>query len=79
VLTGPYTYNFTKAFEALLAAQGAGIVNSSGDIVALAGKLLGDPKEAERLGDAAKAGAANLGGAVAKTVDVVLKMLDARS
>jgi 3-deoxy-D-manno-octulosonic-acid transferase len=79
VLTGPYTYNFTKAFEALLAAQGAGSVNSCSDIVSLASRLLGDPSEAERLGDAAKAGAVRLGGAVAKTVDVVMKMLDARS
>ncbi|GAA0559846.1 3-deoxy-D-manno-octulosonic acid transferase [Rhizomicrobium electricum] len=79
VLTGPYTYNFTKAFETLLAAQGAGSVNSCSDIVSLASKLLGDPNEAERLGDAAKRGAVNLGGAVAKTVDVVVKMLDARS
>lgn len=79
VLTGPYTYNFTKAFETLLAAQGAGSVNSCSEIVALASKLLSDRQEAERLGAAAKAGAARLGGAVAKTVDVVMKMLDARA
>jgi 3-deoxy-D-manno-octulosonic-acid transferase len=79
VLTGPHTYNFTTAFDALLAAQGVGQVNAASDIANLAAKLLGDPAEAARLGDAAKAGAAGLGGAVAKTVATVVKMLDARA
>jgi 3-deoxy-D-manno-octulosonic-acid transferase len=79
VLAGPHTYNFTKAYEALLAAQATGMVNSSSDIVKLATGLLRDPAAAERLGEAAKSGAASLSGAVAKTVDVVLKMLDART
>jgi 3-deoxy-D-manno-octulosonic-acid transferase len=79
VMAGPHVYNFTTAFAALYAAQGVGEVNSSSEIVALASKLLGDPHEAERLGEAAKAGATQLGGAVAKTVDVVVKMLDART
>jgi 3-deoxy-D-manno-octulosonic-acid transferase len=78
VLTGPYTHNFTKAFEVLLAAQGAGSVNSCSEIVDLAKRLLGDPMQAEKLGNAARTGAAGLGGAVAKTVDVVMKMLNAR-
>ena len=78
VLAGPHTYNFTKAYEALFAAQGVGLVNTSGEIVALATKLFNDRTEADRLGDAAKTGATSLGGAVAKTVDVVMKMLDAR-
>lgn len=79
VLAGPYTYNFTTAFDALFAAQGMGSVNSSGEIARLATKLLSDPAEASRLGEAAKTGAVGLGGAVAKTVDVVVKMLDARA
>jgi 3-deoxy-D-manno-octulosonic-acid transferase len=79
VLSGPYTYNFTTAYEALFAAQGLGTVNSSSEIVTVATALLNDPAEAARLGDAAKTGAANLGGAVAKTVETVMKMLDARA
>jgi 3-deoxy-D-manno-octulosonic-acid transferase len=79
VLTGPHTYNFTTAFDALLAAQGVGLVNAASDIASLATKLLSDPAEAARLGEAAKAGAAGLGGAVAKTVAIVVKMLDARA
>jgi len=75
VLAGPHTFNFTTAYEAVFKAQGAGCVNSSGEIAALASKLLADPAVAERLGEAAAEGARTLGGAVAKTVDVVTKML----
>lgn len=79
VLTGPHTYNFTTAFAAILDAQGLGTVNASAEIAAIATKLLADPAEAARLGEAAAAGAERLGGAVAKTVEAVLKMLDARA
>lgn len=79
VLTGPSTYNFTTAFEAILSAQGLGTVHSAGEIAGLATKLFCDPAAAHRLSEAAKTGAAGLGGAVAKTVAVVMKMLDARA
>jgi 3-deoxy-D-manno-octulosonic-acid transferase len=79
VLAGPHTFNFATAYEALLAAQGIGRVNTAGEICAIAAKLIGEPAEAIRLGQAAEAGAARLGGAVAKTVDVVVKMFDARA
>ena len=36
VLTGPHTFNFTPAYEALLAAQGVGRVNSTSEICAIA-------------------------------------------
>jgi hypothetical protein len=55
-------------------------VNGTSDIAALASRLLADPVAAHRLGEAAAEGARMLGGAVAKTVDVVTKMLaDARA
>jgi 3-deoxy-D-manno-octulosonic-acid transferase len=79
VLAGPHTYNFTTAFAVLLAAQGTGTVTTSGEIAALAGKLLAEPDETAKLGEAAKAAAAGLGGAVAKTVSVVEELLDARA
>jgi len=79
VLTGPHTFNFTSAYETLLAAQGTGRVDTAGEISAIAAKLLGEPAEAVRLGQAALAGAARLGGAVTKTVEIVVKMLDART
>lgn len=79
VLTGPHTFNFTTAYEAILAAQGTGRVNSTTEICTLVSRLLGDPAEARRLGEAAADGARSLGGAVAKTVDAVVKMLDAHA
>jgi 3-deoxy-D-manno-octulosonic-acid transferase len=71
VLGGPHTYNSATAFAAIFAEQGLGLVRSSGEIVALAGRLLGDAAEAKALGDAAARGAAALGGAVEKTIAVV--------
>jgi 3-deoxy-D-manno-octulosonic-acid transferase len=79
VLAGPHTFNFTTAYEAILAAQGMGRVNSTTEICTLVSKLLGDPAQTRRLGEAAAEGARALGGAVAKTVDAVVKMLDARA
>lgn len=79
VLSGPYTYNFTTAFAAILGAQGLGTVNSSAEIADIATKLFAAPVEAAKLGEAAATGADRLGGAVAKTVETVLKMLDART
>jgi 3-deoxy-D-manno-octulosonic-acid transferase len=80
VLAGPHTFNFTSAYEAIFQAQGAGQVNTAGEIAALAGVLLGDHAKARALGQAAHAGAENLGGAVAKTIEIVEKMLaDARA
>lgn len=79
VLAGPHTFNFTSAYEAVFDAQGLGCVNSTTDICTIASKLLGNAQEARRLGQAAAAGAQKLGGAVTKTVDVVMKMLDARA
>ncbi len=71
VMAGPHTYNSATAFAAIFAEQGLGLVRSSTDIIALAGRLLGDPGEAKALGDAAARGAASLGGAVEKTIAVV--------
>jgi 3-deoxy-D-manno-octulosonic-acid transferase len=75
VLAGPHTFNFTTAYAAVFAAQGTGLVHSASEIAALATQWLGDSKECRRLGNAALEGANTLGGAVAKTVDVVKKML----
>lgn len=67
VLTGPHTENFTPAYDAILAAQGAGRVHSCAEIVALAARLIERPQEARAMGDAAFNAAAELGGAVEKT------------
>ena len=75
VLAGPHITNSRTSYEAIFAAQGAGLVSSVGDIVAIARKLLTDPAEAARLGDAAAAGASRLGGAVARTINVIDDLL----
>jgi 3-deoxy-D-manno-octulosonic-acid transferase len=75
VLAGPHVYNSASAFQAIFAAQGLGQVRSSAEIAALAGRLLDNPVEAKALGDAAARGAASLGGAVAKTIEIVDSLL----
>jgi len=67
VLAGPHTQNFTTAYDAIFAAQGAGRVQSCVEIVALAGDLLADPSAARSMGEAAARGAQTLGGAMEKT------------
>jgi len=81
VLAGPHTENFTASYDAILAAQGAGRVHSSLEIAALAGRLIADPAEARRMGEAASRAAASLGGAMEKTRAAVEALLagDARA
>jgi 3-deoxy-D-manno-octulosonic-acid transferase len=75
VLAGPHTFNFTSAYDAIFAAQKAGLVHSSAEITELAGRLLRNPAEAKQLGAAAEAAADELGGAVEKTVAAVEQLL----
>jgi 3-deoxy-D-manno-octulosonic-acid transferase len=67
VLAGPHTGNFANAYEAIFAAQGGGLVATSGEIAALASQLLKNSAEAKRMGEAAERAAASLGGAVERT------------
>jgi len=75
VMTGPHTQNFTVAYDAILSAQGAGRVHSSGEIATLAGRLIDNPANARAMGDAAADAAAKLGGAVEKTRAAVEHLL----
>jgi 3-deoxy-D-manno-octulosonic-acid transferase len=75
VLAGPHTFNFTSAYDAIFAAQKTGLVRSSAEITGAAGRLLRNPAEAKTLGAAAAAAAAELGGAVEKTVSVVEQLI----
>jgi 3-deoxy-D-manno-octulosonic-acid transferase len=81
VLAGPHTENFIASYDAILAAQGAGRVHSSREIASLAARLIADPAEARRMGEAAAQAAATLGGAVEKTRAAVEALLvhDARA
>ncbi len=75
VMAGPHTFNSASAFAAVFEAQDAGPVATASDIAAFAGRLIADPAQAKALGDAAARGAAALGGAVVKTIDVVESFL----
>jgi 3-deoxy-D-manno-octulosonic-acid transferase len=79
VLAGPHIANSRTSYEAIFAAQGAGMVSSAGDIVAMARKLLIDPLEAARLGDAAASAASQLGGAARRTIEVIDDLLGAHA
>jgi len=80
VLAGPHRASSQGAFDAILATQGLGSVESSTDIAATAAKLLTDADAATRAGQAARTGAMALQGAVAKTVTLLREMLaDARA
>ena len=75
VMAGPHTFNSQSAFEAVLGAQGTGRVTTSVEIASLAEQLLADPAQAKALGDAAARGAATLGGAIDKAIDLVNRLL----
>jgi 3-deoxy-D-manno-octulosonic-acid transferase len=75
VLAGPHRSSSQSAFDAILAAQGFGTVQSSGDIAREAGRLLADTEAARRAGEAAHGGAATLQGAVARSVALLNRML----
>jgi 3-deoxy-D-manno-octulosonic-acid transferase len=79
VLAGPHVANARTAFDAILAAQGFGLVSNSADIARAAERLLSDPATAHAAGDAAARGAATLAGAVTRTIAALKTMLDARA
>jgi 3-deoxy-D-manno-octulosonic-acid transferase len=79
VIAGPHVENFRQPYDAILSAQGLGRVASAGDIAAIAQRLIADPAEAKKLGEAAQAAAIALGGAVEKTITAIEALLDARA
>jgi 3-deoxy-D-manno-octulosonic-acid transferase len=79
VMAGSHTFNFTSAYDAILKAQGAGLVGSSVEIAAFAKEMLSDPAKARAIGDAAFAGAETLSGAVAKTCTAIEAILAAHA
>jgi len=80
VMAGPHTHNFAPAYRAIFDAQGAGLVSSCAEIVALTRRWLATPEEAHRAGEAAKIAAAGMGGAVKKTLEAIQPLLaDARA
>jgi len=76
VLAGPDRGSARAGFDAILAAQGFGAVASSADIAATVGRLFADPAAARAAGEAARRGAAELTGAVAKSAALLEKLLE---
>ncbi|MGN6517194.1 MAG: 3-deoxy-D-manno-octulosonic acid transferase [Rhizomicrobium sp.] len=79
VLFGPHTESFPQAYDALLAAHGGMRVATAREIAQAAQDLFDDPALAKAMGEAAARAAADLGGAVAKTLSAVEALLDARA
>lgn len=79
VLFGPHTQSFPQAYDMLLATHGGARVTSVREIAEAAQRLFADPAYNKALGDAAAKAAADLGGAVAKTLGAIEALLDARA
>jgi 3-deoxy-D-manno-octulosonic-acid transferase len=79
ILTGPHRASAAKAYEAILAAQGFGLVASATGIAREAAKLIENPQIAAIAGAAAARGAATQAGAVARTVMVLESLIHARA
>jgi 3-deoxy-D-manno-octulosonic-acid transferase len=79
VMAGPHTENFTAAYDAIFTAQAGGRVLTSGDMAALADRVLRDADFARKMIEGAAAGAAKLGGAVGITKAFVEDLLVAHA
>jgi len=75
VLTGPHWQNFRDAYRTLLRHEGAIEVKSSADIAAAVAKLLDNPTELQHMRAGATQALATLSGALATTVEALLRYL----
>jgi 3-deoxy-D-manno-octulosonic-acid transferase len=76
VLFGPHTGNFREAAALLVQSGGGVVVDGAAALGARLGALLGDPPERTRMGEAARRAAASRQGAVHRTVDLLVGLLD---
>ncbi len=79
VLFGPYTSNFRDSAERLLAAGGAVVVKDGAELAREVARLLDDPEQRRRMGDAGYAVVAGQEGAVAETVALIERHLVSRA
>jgi 3-deoxy-D-manno-octulosonic-acid transferase len=77
VLTGPQVFNFQEVYDEMLAAGGARMVRDEAELAAALGEWLGDPTAAKAAGEAGLGVIERNRGAVARTVDVMLELVDA--
>jgi 3-deoxy-D-manno-octulosonic-acid transferase len=71
VLFGPHTWNFRDTVERLLAANAAVVVRDAAEMEAAVTRLLEDPAERARLGDAARQLVREQQGATQRTLDML--------
>jgi 3-deoxy-D-manno-octulosonic-acid transferase len=76
VLTGPHWHNFNDIYTTLLRLKGASEVHSSAELAARATMLLKNQAMIETFQAGAKTAMLLLGGALDKTVDVLLPLID---
>jgi len=76
VLFGPHMGDFQEAADKLLAGGGAREVRTSADLAQAVTALLTDEEQASRMGACALAVCQRQGGAIKKTVDLVIQTLD---
>jgi 3-deoxy-D-manno-octulosonic-acid transferase len=75
VLCGPHRANAARAYDAILSAQGFGLVQSANSIAREAARLLEDSAAALAAGRAAARGAATQAGAVRRTIAILDDLL----
>ena len=75
ILAGPHRASAVTAYQAIIGAQTFGDVFSAGDIAREAGRLLADPIAARNAGACAAQGAAQLSGAVGRSLEVLKGLL----
>lgn len=75
VVTGPETHNFTDAYEALVRAKGAVVVNDANALADVVARLHGDPAALADMHRGARDALAGLGGALQRSTDALLTLL----
>ena len=77
-VVGPHTFNFKEVTRHLGEAGGLRQVDGAHAMAAAVRGLLGDPAARRAMGDAARRGVGELGGAVSRTLDLVDEVLAGR-
>ncbi|WP_295361814.1 glycosyltransferase, partial [Arenimonas sp.] len=77
-VVGPHTFNFKDVTRHLREAGGLQQVDDADAMAAAVRHLLGDPAARREMGDASRRAVAELGGAVARTLDLVDEVLAGR-
>jgi 3-deoxy-D-manno-octulosonic-acid transferase len=78
VLFGPNTWNFQDITEALLAREAARVVPGAAELTAAVHRLLSEPAERARLGNAARQFVLSQQGATDRTIQLLARVMGSR-